>query len=195
MKGCIKNIYNNNKKTSLMKKSIMVMIAAVMMFGGTVTAQDKKSKPTLEQRIEKRTEHMQKILMLDDATAAKFAPIYKEYLKAKAESRFVCKRSVNLTDAQIKENISKKLDAKENTIKIEQKYYKKLSAILSGRQLQIIFCDNNKKAFNRNNKKAFNGRNAKCWNKKGCPMPQKNCFKKPDCPQAPANCPMKPDTK
>ena len=154
-----------------------VALAAAVMFTGTLFAQEKKQAPTPEQRIEKRAERMQKKLMLDDATAAKFAPVYKEYLKAMAECRPTCAKCENPTDAQIKENIGKRIDAQQKALEVEKKYYKKLSSILSGRQLQVIFC---KDKMGKCDMKKFNGKRG---NKKGC-------FKKGGCRKgAPANCP------
>lgn len=167
-----------------MKAKFLMIIAAVVMMSGTVCAQEKKQAPTPEQRIEKCVERMQKKLMLDDATAAKFAPIYKEYLQAKFAARPVCNKCDNPTDAQIKENIAKRLDAQEKAVDVEKKYYKKLSSILSGRQLQLIFCKDNKKAAWGKNKKAPFGKQAPCFNgQKGpkCPVGA------PACPKAPVN--------
>lgn len=175
-----------------------VALAAAVMFTGTLFAQEKKQAPTPEQRIEKRTERMQKKLMLDDATAAKFAPIYKDYLKAMGECRPTCGKCENPTDAQIKENIGKRIEAQQKALEVEKKYYKKLSSILSGRQLQVIFCKDkmgkcDMKKFNckRGNKKAaFNKRGFKkgCFNKCGFKAPGN--FPMMGCPKgAPANCP------
>lgn len=164
-----------------------MILAAVVMMSSAVCAQEKKQAPTPEQRIEKRVERMQKKLMLDDATAAKFAPIYKEYLQAKFAARPVCNKCDNPTDAQIKENIAKRLDAQEKAVDVEKKYYKKLSSILSGRQLQQIFCKDNKKAAWGKNKKASfgkHGKQAPCFNGKKCPQCPVGA---PACPKAPVN--------
>lgn len=161
-----------------MKAKFLMILAAVIMFSSAVCAQEKKQAPTPEQRIEKRVERMQKKLMLDDATAAKFAPIYKEYLQAKYAARPTCKKYENPTDSQIKENIGKRLDAQQKSLDVEKKYYKKLSSILSGRQLQQIFCKDNKKAYFEKGKK-FNGRNARCA--------------APRAPKCPMKCPMVPN--
>ena len=173
-----------------MKAKFLMILAAVVMISSAVCAQEKKQAPTPEQRIEKRVERMQKRLMLDDATAAKFAPIYKEYLQAKFAARPVCNKCDNPTDAQIKENIAKRLDAQEKAVDVEKKYYKKLSSILSGRQLQQIFCKDNKKAAWGKNKKApfgkhgKHGKQATCFNGKKCP---KCPVGAPACPKAPVN--------
>lgn len=170
-----------------MKAKFLMIIAAVVMMSGAVYAQEKKQAPTPEQRIEKRVERMQKKLMLDDATAAKFAPVYKEYLQAKFAARPEWKKCDNPTDAQIKENIAKRLDAQQKAIDVEKKYYKKLSSILSGRQLQQIFCKDNKNAAWSKNKKApfgKRGKQAPCFKGQKCP---KCPVGAPACPKAPVN--------
>ena len=149
-----------------MKAKFLTLLAAAIIASGSLFAQEKKQAPTPEQIIEKRTERMQKKLELDDATAAKFAPIYKDYLKAKAECRSNCKKCKNPTEEQIKENISKRLETQEKAAKVEKKYYKKLSSILTGKQLQQVFCkDKQQPKFGKNNKNGKNGKQAPRFNK------------------------------
>ena len=52
-------------------------------FAATAQNGNGNGKRNPEQRIEKHVKRMQNSLMLDDAAAAKFAPIYKEYLLEK----------------------------------------------------------------------------------------------------------------
>lgn len=169
-----------------MKAKFLMILAAVVMMSGAVCAQEKKQAPTPEQRMEKRVQYMQKKLMLDDATAAKFAPIYKEYLQAKFAARPDCKKCDNPTDAQIKENIGKRIDAQQKALEVEKKYYKKLSSVLSGRQLQQIFCNDNKKAAFGNNKRTPYGKGGKqaprFRGNRGA-----NCPFNGNCPKAPVN--------
>ena len=49
--------------------------------------EQKRQQLTPEQRIERQAARMDKELMLDDETSAKFLPLYKEYLQAMAECR------------------------------------------------------------------------------------------------------------
>ena len=190
-----------------MKAKFLTLLAAAIIASGSLFAQEKKQAPTPEQIIEKRTERMQKKLELDDATAAKFAPIYKDYLKAKAECRSNCKKCENPTEEQIKENISKRLEAQEKAAKVEKKYYKKLSSILTGKQLQQVFCkDKQQPKFGKNGKQAprfnkqkrgakhpmmkgrFHGKAPKFA--PGCPMKDGKCPKfTPGCPMKDGKCP------
>ncbi len=130
---------------------------------------------------------MQNKLMLDDATAAKFAPIYKEYLQAMMECCKPCaKKCENPTDEQIKEGISKRLEARQKALDVEKKYFKKLSSVLNGRQLQQVFCKKDKSSWK-------NGRKGN-WGKRGakgnCPKMQGECPKaKGNCPKIQGECP------
>ena len=110
-----------------------------MAFSLGTMAQEKKAKPTPEQRVEKQVERVQKNLMLDDATAAKFAPIYKEYLVEMGKCRPQVVRGKNLTDEQIKKNIKARMEAKEKAVDVEKKYFGKLEKILNAKQLQKVF--------------------------------------------------------
>lgn len=168
-------------------KKFILFAAAMVMFSGMVFAQANQERKTItpEQRIDFITARVQKRLMLDDATAAKFAPIYKEYLQAKAECRPSCVRGANLTDEQIKENISKRIEAEEKAAAVDKKYYKKLSSILSGRQLQQVFCNGYKNSFAQGKKFNKNNKNNK-WNKGA----RKGRAGRANCPQRAANCPF-----
>ena len=77
-----------------MKKYLFLMIAAALLAGNfsAVNAQnaneakDGKKQLTEDQNYQKRTEQMERVLMLDDAVAAKFAPVYTQYLKDKMDA-------------------------------------------------------------------------------------------------------------
>ena len=75
-----------------MKKYLFMVMIAVMMLSGSTTvnaqvAQNGKERVhlTVDQIIQKRTEKMVQTLMLDDATSAKFIPVYSQYLKEKMD--------------------------------------------------------------------------------------------------------------
>lgn len=176
-----------------MKKILLIVTMAMCVCGTTLCAQEKKQKLTPEQRIDMWVIRMQNKLMLDDATAAKFAPVYKEYLQAKMECCKPCKTKCdNPTDEQIKKNIENRLDNRQKALDVEKKYFKKLSSILNGRQLQQVFCDKSKaKSWNKGKKAAFGKRGSK-FNRCGklapcmngvCPKNQKQCPQKGVCPQ------------
>ena len=124
-------------------KTKFLAFAMLLAFCGAAVAQEaaKCNKPTPEQRIEKRVLKMQKALMLDEAAAAKFAPIYKEYLLEKSKCRPALERGKDLTDAQIKKNIEARMDARQKALDVDRKYYGKLSKVLNAKQLQKVFSE------------------------------------------------------
>ena len=110
-----------------------------------------RQQPTDEEMIEMRTKQMQGQLMLDEATAAKFAAIYTEYLTAlkdlcpaRPEAKEVKEGEkpepkAEPTDAEIKEMITKRIQTQRQIADIQEKYLGKLSSVLSARQLQKVF--------------------------------------------------------
>jgi hypothetical protein len=134
-------------------KTRFLVLALLMAFSVGAMAQEKKAKPTPEQRIEKRVERVQKDLMLDDATAAKFAPIYKEYLMEMSKCRPEVVRGKDLSDEQIKKNLKARMEAKEKAVDVEKKYFGKLEKVLNAKQLQKVFSKQD--AAPKGNKKQF----------------------------------------
>lgn len=75
-------------------KFIYVILAALLIGSQTISAQNKdnktnKQRPTPEQMIQRQANQMVTTLMLDDATAAKFTPVYEKYLKELRECRMM----------------------------------------------------------------------------------------------------------
>ena len=168
-------------------KTKFLILALLLSFGTAAMAQKGKDKPTPEQRVEKRVQIMQKSLMLDDAAAEKFAPIYKEYLLEMAKCRPNVERGKNLTDDQIKKNIEARMDARQKALDVEKKYYGKLSKVLNAKQLQKVF--GMKEGFKKGGDKKFDPRKGgqrmgkqmpPQGGKPGCAPRMKDC-KKDDC--------------
>lgn len=81
-------------------KFIYVMMAALLIGSQTISAQnkdnkDQKQRPTPEQMMQRQANQMVKTLRLDDATAAKFTPVYEGYLKALRECRMMNRHERN----------------------------------------------------------------------------------------------------
>ena len=79
-----------------MKMKFIYVILAALLMGSqmSLSAQNKdnkerKQRPTPEQMTQMQTNQMIRTLMLDDATAAKFTPVYGEYLKELRECRMM----------------------------------------------------------------------------------------------------------
>ncbi|WP_418552029.1 hypothetical protein [Prevotella sp.] len=134
-----------------MKKIFMTLAIACMAVMPIMAQNNKVAKQQLTP--EQRTEHKANVLsdrmMLDDATKAKFVPMYKEYLN---ELNNVCpvkmdmgKTCSELTEKEISERIEKRFEMKQKRLDIQKKYYKKFKSVLNARQLQQIFCNKGQK--------------------------------------------------
>ena len=123
------------------------MVAAAIISCGTLSAQNAQTRTERrnmnpEELMEKRIQRLESQMSLDDATAAKFAPVYKEYmkeLKACHPSRSECKRRGEMTDADRTQCIEKRFDCRERMLDVQKKYYKKFKGFLNARQLECLF--------------------------------------------------------
>lgn len=128
-----------------------IVIAAISMSSFNVLAQNAnepvkekrvRERPTPEQMMERHIKMMEKKLVMDDATAAKFTPMYKEYLQAMKECRPAVPKDVKkteLTDAEIEKAIQDRFEAKKKAIDVQQKYFQKFKSILNAKQLEKVF--------------------------------------------------------
>ena len=73
------------KNVKIMKMKFIYVVLAALLLGSqmTLSAQnrdnkEKKQRPTQEQMMQMQTNQIVKTLMLDDATAAKFTPVYEK---------------------------------------------------------------------------------------------------------------------
>ncbi len=112
---------------------------ASMLSLSAAAQEGKRDGKSAEQRIEKQVTAMQKKLMLDDATAAKFAPLYKEYIAELRNCRPELAKGKNLSDEQIVANIEARMDAEQRMLDVQKRYFKKMSQILNAKQLQMVF--------------------------------------------------------
>ena len=98
-----------------MKMKFIYVILAALLVGSqmSLSAQnkEKKQRPTQEQMVQMQTNQMVKTLMLDDATAAKFTPVYEKYLKELRECRMM-NRKPRAEKPQGTETTAKKRRAK-----------------------------------------------------------------------------------
>lgn len=131
----------------------LMVVLAVSMSSLNVFAQNNQVKPIQQKRTEKRItpeqmmerhiKMMESRLVLDDATAAKFNPLYKEYLQALKECRpATCKKAAKteMTDADIEKCIQERFEAQKKALDIQQKYFQKFKKILNAKQLRMVFC-------------------------------------------------------
>jgi hypothetical protein len=137
-----------------MKKLMFLLLTAALMICGTSTtqAQDapaKTSKPRLteEQIISHRTGRMVQTLMLDDATAAKFTPVYSQYLKEMMDCHKMTREAFKgkdknvggRTEAEIDQMIQNRFAQSRKMLDIREKYYGKFRKIVSAKQVLKIY--------------------------------------------------------
>ncbi len=161
-------------------KNFMYAVLAFLLMGSQMTlmAQEndkvRKQRPTPEQVMQMQTDQMIKVLMLDDDTAAKFTPVYQNYLKELNECRMmnrkprapkegVEKQNVQkqpkqpMTDDEIAKMLKAQFEQSRKMLDIREKYYNELSNILTQKQIMKIYQQekNNANKF----KKELNRRN------------------------------------
>ena len=149
-----------------MKTKFIYVVLAVLVMGSqmTLSAQEKdnkekKQRPTPEQMMQMQTNQMVKALMLDDATTAKFTPIYEKYLKELRDCRMmnreprVKKETAQgteaktakgtprpvMTDAEIAKMLKGQFAQSRKMLDIREKYYNEFSKILSQKQIMKIY--------------------------------------------------------
>ena len=185
-----------------MKNKFIYVILAALLMGSqwTLSAQnrenrERKQRPTPEQMIQFQTNQMIKTLMLDDATAAKFTPVYEKYLKDQNECRmmghkFKARKEADkptnkaaeatapkevqkpaMTDAEIAQMLKNQFAQSRKMLDIREKYYNEFSKILSQKQIMRLYqqeksnANKFKKEFDR--RKGQKGQNGQRGNHQG----------------------------
>ena len=119
-------------------KARVFILAVMVAFASFANAQQPMPRKH-GNKIEFRVKRMADKLMLNEEQKEKFAPLYQEYLEAKAACRPQLVFGNELTDEQIETNLEQMMDVREKSLKIDKKYYKKLSKVLEAKQLDMIF--------------------------------------------------------
>lgn len=137
-----------------MKKIIIIIAATMIQIAAFAATPQQAQCPTPDQQqgkkmnIEERHAHQTKfvvdMLKLDDATAAKFTPVYREYLKAKSDLRRAGMKNRRppkgtITDAEAEKIVKERLDASRKILDIREKYYNKMSKVITHTQLLKIY--------------------------------------------------------
>ena len=168
-------------KTRLMTLVVMMAVSISSFSVMAQNAQDApaqrcaKQKPTPEQMMDRHVKMMEKKLVMDDATAAKFTPLYKEYLQAMKDCRPAVNKDTKkseMTDAEIEKAIQDRFDARQKALDVQKKYFKKFKEVLNAKQLQKVFqqpcMDGKMKPGMRNHKMIKRGDNQKCMKHASC---------------------------
>ena len=139
-------------------KFIYLLMATLLMGSQTLSAQNKnnkdnKERPTPEQMVQRQANQMVKTLMLDDATAAKFTPVYENYLKELRDCRMMNRKGRTKdksaearqtpkpvpTDAEIEKQIKDQFAQSRKILDVREKYYNEFRKILSPKQIMKIY--------------------------------------------------------
>ena len=152
-------------KTRLMTLVVMMAVSISSFSVMAQNAQDVpaqrrvKQKPTPEQMMDRHVKMMEKKLVMDDATAAKFTP-NKDVKKAE------------MTDAEIEKAIQDRFDARQKALDVQKKYFKKFKEVLNAKQLQKVFqqpcMDGKMKPDMRGHKMMKRGDKPECMNRPDC---------------------------
>lgn len=146
-----------------MKTRIVYLFIALLVAGSQVSlfaqqqADRTKKKPrfTPEQMMEMQTNRIVKALALDDATTAKFTPVYTQYLKDLRECRAEAWKQMKqdkaeagkqagakkelMTDAEVEQRIKDRFAHSRKMLDLQEKYYNEFRKILSPKQIEKIY--------------------------------------------------------
>ena len=139
-------------------KYFWMLVVAFMMGTQVINAQADKPKgkrehkrPTMEQIIQMQSQRIVDELGLDDKTAAKFAEVYKKYMKEMDDLRkqYMPVKSdlkkdkpsmpKSLTDAEVDKMMRNRFTQARKMLDIREKYYNEFRKFLSAKQVQKVF--------------------------------------------------------
>lgn len=122
--------------------AVFALMGNVQLFAQNTNEVNKNKKIDMNALMEKRVQRMQEQLALDEATAAKFAPLYKEYMNALVQCRPATakrERGAQCTDADRTKCIEMRMDCQEKMVDTQKEYYNKFKKFLNARQLEMVF--------------------------------------------------------
>ena len=139
-------------------KYFWMLVVAFMMGTQVVNAQADKPKgkrehkrPTMEQIIQMQSQRIVDELGLDDKTAAKFAEVYKKYMKEMDDLRkqYMPAKSdfkkdkpsmpKSLTDADVDKMMRDRFAQARKMLDVREKYYDEFRKFLSPKQVQKVY--------------------------------------------------------
>ena len=145
----------------MMRTKFFLMVLAAIVMGSQVTlfAQEKKETKSerrqfnKEQMLEIQCNQIIKGLALDDATATKFIPVYKQYMEEMQATRHmgVCRNVANRTaadkqipkpvptDAEVEQAIKARFAQSRKILDIREEYYNEFRKFLSPKQIQKMY--------------------------------------------------------
>ena len=139
-------------------KYFWMLVVAFMMGTQVINAQADKPKgkrehkrPTLEQIIQMQSQRIVDELGLDDKTAAKFAEVYKKYMKEMDDLRkqYMPVKSdfkkdkpsmpKSLTDTEVDKMMRERFAQARKMLDVREKYYDEFRKFLSPKQVQKVY--------------------------------------------------------
>lgn len=127
------------------KFSILCLVAMICLGCSNMQTQEtKRHFPSKNgtHYAERQMKHMQERLMLDDKTAEKFEPLYKEYLqalKACIPNRKTDVRRKERSDEQIERDLKNRFETQRKLLDVKETYFARFRKILNARQLEMVF--------------------------------------------------------
>lgn len=141
-----------------MKTRFMIMAVAMLLSGTsfTLSAQNQKQHhPAKKNYRAMQCEQIVRTLMLDDATAARFTPVYEQYMTEMRATRNhpSAKKAVKPTpgetakpavkriptDSEVEQSIKNQFAQSRKMLDVREKYYTEFRKILSPKQIQRIY--------------------------------------------------------
>ncbi|MDR2292065.1 MAG: hypothetical protein LBE11_01145 [Prevotellaceae bacterium] len=124
-----------------MKKLLIFVLSAALCFAAAAQQKVEKNskhgvKLTKEEMVEKKCKTVSDKLMLDDAAAAKFTPVYRNYLNELSENVDFKKFSDDneMNDADIDKDMKNGFERKRKLVDIREKYYGEFRKFLTAKQ-------------------------------------------------------------
>jgi hypothetical protein len=158
-----------------MKKLLIFVLSTILCFAAVAQQESAKKhqlkngeKPGKEEIIEKKCKKIADKLMLDDATVAKFTPVYKKYLSELSENFDLKKlnNEIEATDSDIDKTVSDSFAKARKTIDIREKYYNEFRRFLTAKQAKAAIKIRDEKRLKGRQLHNFNRDNTTSTNKR-----------------------------
>lgn len=127
----------------LLAIALVSFLGNVQVFAQNTKSTTNKKKVNVNELIEKRCNRMASQMSLDDATTAKFIPLYKEYMQELRKchaNTALCNKNGELTDAERLTRMENRFDCRQKMLETQKSYYNKFKKILNARQMETLFC-------------------------------------------------------
>lgn len=140
------------------KRIALIVLMATILTNVQVIANNVKEDNTSKrlkrtELLNKRCQRMESQLALDENTAAKFTPLYKEYLSSLRSCHSGnCKieKKGQPSDADRLARMEKNFESRQKMLDTQKKYFNEFKKILNARQLETLFCSHRKEISRRN---------------------------------------------